>query len=169
MLVCINADAKIVESRGVEKVKARIAKLKEEVSNLKSSSREIEEQQKALLRELKDHEREFSRRFERVLVPLLHWPSLASATKASSWLEREHLKFILSQTRQRIISEPLQLISDRELKLSQSESFKSELAATLKSLESKEGLLDLQLEELRQLERQTVKKKVSKTPATESN
>jgi hypothetical protein len=156
------------EGRVVERIKTKISHLKNEVETLKLSVAALDQQQANLSTELKTSEREFTRRFERILVPLLHWPALSSLTRSTSWIEREHLKFMLSQTRHRIISEPLQLISDRELRLSQSESLKSELAAKLKSLESKESLLDLQLEELRILERNS-RKKAIRAPALEES
>lgn len=120
---------------------------------MKQSIESLEHEQKTLAAELSDHEQKFQERFSKVLVPLLSWPQLPPAIQRTSWIEEVHLRTVLMKARDRLIHEPLSLIADRELMLTRVEENKGRLTEALKYLEEKEGMLNLQLEELQFLQK----------------
>jgi len=130
----------------------RIAELRDDIGNLKGSVNNLDSVHNKLSKQLFDYETEFKSRFEKVLVPLLSWPSVALTTRAISWTELQRTKMILKTLQTRLIYEPLSLIADREIRLEEVDKLKAQLNQSLSKLQSKESLLDLQVEELRQLQ-----------------
>lgn len=156
------------DRKTIARLKSQTQKLKEDVVYLQTSIASLDGLQARLNGELRVSERDFSNRFEKVLIPLLHWPQVSLIARTGSWIEMEHLKSVLRSTRDRIIQEPLRLIGDREEKIQQSKSLKEDFADALVALKSKQSLLDLQLEELQMLERRSTRiKKVIKVEPTE--
>lgn len=141
------------EPREIVIIRGRIKKLKEDVLYLQSSVKSLDDLQAKLGRDLRASEKDFSTRLGRILIPLLNWPRSATASRVTSWVEKEDVGQLIESVRARILREPLELMADRDIKIKQSESLKLEFSDALKSLKSKEALLDLQLEELQQLER----------------
>lgn len=165
------AAKKSAEPREIVLLRSRIEQLKEDIQYTQASVKSLDDLQAKLNRDLRSSERDFSSRFSRLLIPLLHWPQLATFRHSTSWVEKEHLELLIDRVRNRIVKEPLELIGDRDLKIKQSESLKLEFAEALKSLKSKEALLDLQLEELQHLERRSAKtkKKPKEEPLVEES
>ena len=143
----------------IQNIKRRIKNLKIEITEMKQSVEDLESQQRKFTDELSQSEGKFQDRFSRVLVPLLSWPSLPPAIQRTSWVEEEHLKLVLLKARERLVREPLELIAQRELMISRLSDMKEEISIALKQLESKEGMLNLQLEELQYLQKKNRSKK----------
>jgi hypothetical protein len=143
----------------VKRVKDEIGRLKEEVAQLKLSVRSLDSYQEKMEGELSDYEEGFQRRFRQVVIPLLNWPAVSSTTRVKSWTEHQHLKMVISSLQERLIKEPLEMISDRELRLSRANDLRLELKETLKELELKEAFLALELEEMRMLRKKSKKGK----------
>jgi hypothetical protein len=143
----------------IGRVKEEISSLKEEISQLRLSVRSLDSYQGKMEVELDEYEGDFSGRFRSIIVPLLNWPAISSSTRVQSWIEHQHLRLVMDSLQERLIREPLELISDRELRLSRADDLRSELKETLKALELKESFLALELEELRMLRKKSKKGK----------
>ena len=149
--------ARSSDSHSTKSVKGQIDKLREEISQLHLSVKSLSSYQGRMQSELRNHEERFSKRFRAVVIPLLSWPSVSSTTQVKSWIELQHMQMILHGLRQRLVQGPLELIADRELRLSNAMDLKSELKGSLESLEQKESFLALELEELKMLEKKARK------------
>jgi DNA repair exonuclease SbcCD ATPase subunit len=147
------------EARDVRDLQSKITKLKDDIDYLKTSVESLDKLQTRLQREIEQNETSFQTRFERVLVPLLNWPHLMLTTRLPSWIDQEHMKIVLVAARSRVIREPLQLIGEREVRYKQTSALKTDFSENLKALESKQALLDLQLEELRAIHKRALAKK----------
>lgn len=147
------------EGREIARLRTRVKKLREDIQYLQGSVKSLDELQARLNRDLRVSENEFSSRFSKIMIPLLNWPQRAMTSRATSWVEKEHIDLLVERVREKIIHQPLEMIADRDSKLRQSENLKTEFSDALKSLKSKEALLDLQLEEIQQLERHAAKPK----------
>ncbi len=154
--------ARSSQDSDVQNVRKKIKALEADIRITKKEVEALEEQNQFLKSELKVFEEEFQSRFSRILAPLLSWPSFPPMRKGLSWVEQEHLNLVLLQVREKIAREPLELISNRELMLRRVELKKDEANELTQSLEKKESLLRLQLEELEFLQKSSSRAKISK-------
>ncbi|MDB5039234.1 MAG: hypothetical protein JWQ35_2762 [Bacteriovoracaceae bacterium] len=144
--------AKSNDPLDLHNLKQKIKSLRSEISDMHKSIDDLERQNKNFVMDISDFESRFQNRFSKILVPLLSWPNLSPSFNKGSWIEREEMKAVLLSLRSRLIHEPLELISARELMISGAQNKKVELSGIVKQLESKKDLLSLQLEELQFLQ-----------------
>lgn len=145
--------ARRVSPDEVNDLKKKIQALKGEIREYQGSVQALNTTHDRLAAELNVYENDFQRNFKDITVPLLNWPAVSVLTRVSSWVEQQHLVFVLEAARAKVIGEPLRLIADRELKLTEVRSMQGELTEKLNTLQSKESLLSLQLEELKLLQK----------------
>lgn len=157
----LEASKRVNDLPEVVVLRQKVKQLREDIQYLQGSVKSLEDFQGRLAREIRISEKDFSNRFSHLMLPLLHWPKSISISRSNSWIEKEHLSLIVEHLRNRIVKEPLELIADRDLKLKQSDALKSDFAEALKGLRSKQSLLDLQIEELQQLEKRSMKNRRS--------
>ena len=150
-------------SKEIRKIEMRVAESKTEIEALKVSVRIAEKKKESLADDLKVRESRFTKQFSNILSPLLNWPEISLQTRIKSWVEREHGKFVLDMTRENLLREPLELIAERELNLRHASEASEELEIKLKSLESKQNLLNLQIEELKLLQKRANSSKKKST------
>ncbi len=152
-LLLTGASAPEAKQSEVANLKRRMNLVKENISSVQNAIVGIEKTRERLVADLNYYEKIFSRRFEQVLIPLLNWPTTTVSARVPSWVEQGHFELIVRSVRGRLSSEPLELISDRESKIQQSERMKENYMASLKELEAKQVMLSLQLEELEALQK----------------
>jgi len=150
-LALFSLDAK--DSPSTKRLENRIQNLKSEVRDLRLSVRSLQTVQNRLKDELERGEWAFRDRFSEVVIPLLQWPERHLWTKVRRWIELYHTEVVISEFRNRLVKEPLELVSERELRINQTFDLKEEMESALKKLESKQSLLNLQLQELKSLNR----------------
>lgn len=139
----------------IRALEGRIQKSREEISDLRSSAKALADLRRDLETELKKHEESFEAKFNKIVLPLLSWPVISLNSQKSSWAERQEGAGILDEVRARLVSEPLKLMADRELNLRTAIQLQNEHQLKMAALEKKEGLLRLQLEELKSLQKKT--------------
>ena len=152
--------AKAKDPLDVRAVREKIRSLRSEIESLKSSAQRIASERGLRKDELTRYEREFESQFQKVMVPLLHWPRSNFQVQSGSWLENQHRQFVMLQTRERIAREPLVLIASRELQLKDSESKISDAEILIREAESKHSMLRLQLDELQYLHKRLSRAKM---------
>ncbi len=145
--------AKSLLSRDIEEVSSllkrrqiQMTEIREEIESIQKKMVETKESQNA-------QEREFSSRLSKILLPLLHWPSVSFQKVQNSWIYRDHLKFTLMSLRGRLVHEPVVLISESEKALGGFSQYRVSLENRLKEMRSHEEVLSLQLEDLRMLQK----------------
>lgn len=143
----------------LKSVQKRIEKTKDELRDLRQSEKDVQQIRRELETELIHQEREFRSQFSKIIAPLLHWPPYSLTSRVKNWIEREHGRIVLEEVKGRMIKEPLVLISEREANLQKVNRVQSELETKIRSLENREAFLNLQLEELRILQKQVPIKK----------
>jgi hypothetical protein len=151
--------AKINEQMDVKAVREKLRAVRTELELLKGSVDRLESQKTRQHREISYYETSFEKQFREVLVPLLHWPARSAQVHARSWLEGQHQQYILLETRERLAREPLILIANRELALSELETKKTAVEDAVRVAEGKYSLLRLQAEELEYLHKRLSKAK----------
>ncbi len=154
-----NLKIKKSDSVSVQKAKAKLNALRTEIEATEQTMTGLEKVQKDLAAESEKSEKDFRSQFEKVLVPLLNWPQVPLAEKTPSWIERDHLKAVLFSLRARLLKEPLELMAARQLKLKQTDDLQESQMGSLKALQSRHGILLLQLEELLAMEKREKNKR----------
>ena len=138
-----------------ELVESRMIGLEKEIIDLKSSVQSLDELHDKLSTQLLREEERFSSQMRRLIVPLLQWPQRSLSVSMSSWIELQRTNLILNDIRSRLVKEPIKLISDRELSIGQLKNVREELSTELEKLESKQDLMNLQLDEIKKLQEKT--------------
>jgi len=155
------------EEKEIKSLRGKVKTLEEDINHLKVSVVSLDHLQTQLSHQLNSYEDTFISRFRDIVIPLLNWPTNLQSAQLSSWIEHEHMKVVLLDARERIVREPLELISDRELRIERAARMKSDFSEALKTLESKQTMLNLQLEELRSIHKRS--KKSSRKGLTDAN
>lgn len=144
----------------------KIKQTMEEIEELQLSIASLDAVFNRLSDENEENEKRFQKTLKALLVPLLHWPGEAAVTNLPSWIEREHSALVLQRFQRQLIRQPLEMISDRELRLRQITSLRQEMEESILTLQRKRELLALQREEYKLLKKKRPKKvKQSPKPA----
>lgn len=141
-------------------LESQIKDLRGEITELKLSVESLNMLSDRLTQDFTTHEGDFKSKLTRVIIHLMQWPEKRWGGNAASWTELQRVGLVLESVRQELIRSPLKMMAERELRLSEVERLKTELAAQMEELEAKQALLDFQLEELKVLDRR-VKRKIS--------
>lgn len=139
----------------VREIEDRIFEVRSEVSELRSSLEGLDSLHSRLQSELRQFEDSFRMELRRLIVPLMSWPDRFFTLKATGWIELERMNLVLKDIKQELLKEPLRLIANREVRIAQVENLRMEIEGRVSELESKEELLDLQLEEFKDLQART--------------
>jgi len=149
--------------KDIRKAETKMVESKAQIEKLRLEARIAERKKEEILADLMNQEAKFSSQFSNILSPLLNWPEISFQTRIKSWIDREHGRFILDLTREKLLREPLELIADRELNLRMAAESSVELEQKLRSLESKQSLLKMQVEELKLLQKRSKPSKKKST------
>lgn len=136
----------------IKRLKGEELQLESEIEDLELYISSLDENRSKLLDELVRFEGSLKSRLQTVVIPLLGWPDRIFTTESSSWVEFQRSQLLLRNLRQKLVKEPLKLMADRELRLSELEKLRHELQENVASLKTKQELLNLQLEELKLLD-----------------
>lgn len=147
------------EAKRIKKLELEVKELNSEISELKLSVDSLNRLSERLSEDFQIHEESFKSKLSRAIIHLMQWPARRWGGAAVSWSELQRLNFVLEDVRGRLVRSPLSLMAEREIRLDEVKRLTQELAGQVGELESKQALLDVQLEELRNLERR-VKTKV---------
>lgn len=139
----------------IRSLENRIRQSREEVADLKASTKAIVGLRAEIEGELKGYEKSFEAKFNKVLLPLLSWPALSLNSQRASWSERQEGRALIEELRSRLIAEPLKLMADRELHLRTAIQLQGEYESKMVALEKKQSFLKLQLEELKDLQKKS--------------
>jgi len=139
----------------IRSLENRIRQSREEVADLKENTKAIVQLKEKIQAELKNYEDSFEAKFNKVLLPLLSWPSVSLNSQRASWSERQEGQALLEALRSRLVAEPLKLMADRELHLRTAIQLQGEYETKMASLEKKQSFLKLQLEELKALQKKS--------------
>lgn len=134
-------------------LKAQIRALELEIADLQSSVHSLDELHDKLSAELLDFEAQFKSQMLQSIVPLLQWPTKRSSLSAKSWVDLQKSGLLLEELKRRMLMRPLKLMADRELRISEVKKLREDLASQLEEMQSRQALLDLQLDELSSLKR----------------
>lgn len=135
----------------IQEIQSLKKKRELEFSTIRQQGDELKRHLSQLDVDLQKEEAAFRKRLRSVLVPLLHWPTLLVERRNTSFVDNDHYHLVLERLKLRLINEPLRLIKSREDDLARRREEKKDLDQKLASLQSRQGLLNLQIEELRQL------------------
>lgn len=140
-------------------LKRRVSAAKKEVALLQDDIKKATENISAAKLELETAQFRFRRDFNRIMIPLLHWPQTMSEPSAGSFIERQHLQLIVTQTRNRVVKRPLQDIEARDAKVKELEALETSLEERRSSLLHRQEILTLQQQELQTLLKKKNRKK----------
>jgi hypothetical protein len=145
--------SKSLLSRDIEEVSSLLKRRQLQMTEIKEEIESIQKKMADTKASQNAQEQEFSSRLSKILLPLLHWPSVSFQKAQNSWIYRDHLKFTLMNLRSRLVHEPVVLISESEKALSGFSQYRVSLENRLKEMRSHEEVLSLQLEDLRTLQK----------------
>jgi hypothetical protein len=139
----------------IRSLESRIRQSREEVADLRENTKAIVSLRERIQAELKTYEESFEMKFNKILLPLLSWPSVSLNSQRASWSERQEGHVLLEEFRSRLVAEPLKLMADRELHLRTAIQLQGEYESKMAALEKKQNFLKLQLEELKDLRKKS--------------
>lgn len=148
-------------SKPASDLKANIRGLQQDISDLELSVSSLDDLSDKLSKELLSYEDSLRSRLTEVIVPLLGWPETRFSLNANSWVELQRTNAVLREVQERLIHEPLRLMANRELRISEAQELRHELSEQLESLGSKKELLELRLSELGSSDQSGVRRKIS--------
>lgn len=147
-------------SKPARDLKANIRGLQQDISDLELSVSSLDDLSDKLSKELLSYEDSLRSRLTEVIVPLLGWPETRFSLNANSWVELQRTNAVLREVQERLIHEPLRLMANRELRISEAQELRHELSEQLESLEGKKELLELRLSELDSNDQSSVRRKI---------
>ncbi len=134
-----------------KRLEKQVHELNDEIKDLGLSIQSLELLSERLKKDSDFQEENFKSTLSSLVVHLIQWPEKRWGMTASSWTELQRANLVLENVRQSLLRTPLEMMANRELRLSEIEGLARELENQKKEVESKHAMLDVQLKELQKL------------------
>ncbi len=136
----------------------KVKLLKKEMDAIQKDLKELENLEIEASQDYVREEIEMKNKMKEAVVPLLNWSSRSDDFRLKSWIEREHQVALLESTKARLVREPTNLLKQRKDRLDSIKLLREESSAKLQELETRQSLLQTQIEEWRRFQKAPVKK-----------
>src|SRR3989338_9158772 len=145
------------EPRHYKSVQNEINTLRQDVSELSLALRSLHSFKSKAEGEVLFYKEQFQHTIQDLIGSIMDLPSISSLVKVKSWVEFQHAELLKEAVKKRAAREPLQWIAQWKKKVSELDQLETELLLTKKNLESKQVLLNLEMEDLKIMEQRMAK------------